>query len=78
MNPADDYIEDETELIFTGKKIREYRDICKNEGYKQALTDILNLPIKEFTGNYIAQIEKLEQEFYKEILEWRWWKRIYG
>jgi hypothetical protein len=69
MNPADDYIEDETELLFTGKKIREYRDICRNEGYKQAIVDILNLPLKEFVGDYIAQIEQLEQEFYKELLD---------
>lgn len=63
MNPDDYYVEDNDELIFTGKKIRKYRDICRSEGYVQALDDILNLPIKDFTGDYIRQIEKLKQDF---------------
>jgi len=70
MNPADDYIKDKDELIFTGKRVREYRDICRNEGYKQALDDIQNLPIPfgEFIGDYIDSIEKLKEEFYTKIL----------
>jgi len=63
MNPNDYYIEDNDELVFTGKKIREYRDICRFEGYVQALDDVLNLPLKDFTDDYIRQIEKLKKDF---------------
>jgi len=62
MNPDDDYVEDDDELVFTGKRIREYRDVCRNEGYKQALEDVLNLPVKDFTGDYIEQIYNLRKE----------------
>jgi 5'-deoxynucleotidase YfbR-like HD superfamily hydrolase len=62
MNPADDYVRDNDELVFTGKRIREYRDLCRNEGYKQALEDVLNLPVKDFTGDFIKQIYNLKKE----------------
>ena len=63
MNPDDDYIEDDDELVFTGKRIREYRDLCRSEGYKQALEDVLNLPVKDFTGDYIEQIYNLKKSW---------------
>ena len=69
INEADDYIKDKDELIFTGKRIREYRDICRKEGYKQAIEDILNLPIHDFIGDYIDEINKLKENFYNEILK---------
>ena len=62
MNPNNKYVFDEDELVFTGKQMREYRDICRIEGYKQALEDVLNLPIRDFVGDYIRQIEKLKMD----------------
>jgi hypothetical protein len=43
MNPNDKYIEDDDELIFTGKKLREYRDVCRQEGYIQCKEDCINI-----------------------------------
>ena len=68
VNEADYFLKDEDELIMNGKKIREYRDICRNEGYKQAIENVLNLPIKEFVGDYKQQIYDLQQDFYKKIM----------
>ena len=62
MNPNNKYVFDEDELVFTGKQMRKYRDICRSEGYKQALEDVLNLPIRDFVGDYIRQIEKLKMD----------------
>jgi hypothetical protein len=62
MNPDDDYVFDDDELVFTGKRIREYRDVCRKEGYKQAIEDVLNLPIKEFHGDFIKQVYKIKEE----------------
>lgn len=62
MNPNNRYVFDEDELVFNGKQMREYRDICRSEGYKQALEDVLNLPVKDFTGDFIEQINKLKKE----------------
>jgi len=66
MNPDDAYIEDTDELIFTGKKIRKYRDTCRTEGYKQALEDVLNLPLKDFTGDYLKGVYELKKECEKK------------
>jgi len=62
MNPDDYYVEDSDELVFTGKRIRSYRDICRCEGYVQALDDVLNLPLKDFVGDYIEQIYDLKNK----------------
>jgi len=57
------YLEDEEEIILTGKTLRQHRNICRSEGYKQALEEVLNLPIKDFVGDYLPQIEKLKKDF---------------
>jgi hypothetical protein len=41
MNSNDRYVEDDDELVFTGKQVREYRDICRKEGSIKAYKDIL-------------------------------------
>ncbi len=47
------YLEDEEEIILTGKTLRQHRNIRRSEGYKQALEEVLNLPIKDFVGDYL-------------------------
>ena len=62
MNPDDDYVEDDDELVFTGKRIREYRDICRLEGYKQAIEDVCNLPLKDFNGDFMKQVYQIKAD----------------
>ena len=62
MNPKLQYVFDEDELVFNGKQMREYRDVCRREGYIQALDDVIDLPLKDFGGDVIKQVQELRKD----------------
>ena len=67
MNPNDKYIEDDDELVFTGKKIREYRDICRQEGFIQCKEYCINLVSNhDECINVIDKIRNLKLEVIKD------------
>ena len=65
MNPNTKFVFDTDELVFTGKQMREYRAVCRDEGYQQAIEDVLNLPITEFSGDLLKQVYKLKKDVKK-------------
>jgi len=64
--PNSKYLDDDEEVVLDGKLLRQHRDVCRNEGYLQALDDVLNLPVKDFTGDFIKQVYELKKEFEKK------------
>jgi hypothetical protein len=63
MNPNDKYVKDDDELVFTGKKLREYRNICRQEGYVQCKEECINLVLQhDECINVIDKIKELKLE----------------
>lgn len=63
MSPYDRYVEDTDKLVMSGKQIREYRDICRREGYLQALEDCLNIvSVRDEGINIFTKINNLKKQ----------------
>jgi len=67
MNLNNKYIEDEDELVFTGKQIREYRNICRQEGFIQCKEECVNIVLgHDECINVIDRIRNLKLDVIKD------------